>query len=290
MSLAIAVPLGIASSVVYGCSIVAQHRAAHEPDAGADARRLLSLLRDPRWLLAMGGDFVGFLLNVAALATGPVVIIQPLVVLMLPVAMAVGAATGGPRPRRADHVAAAAILLGLAGFLVLIGTPGAAQVPGTRVLAGTVAGALAAGAVLALAVGRGRPVLRGAAYGVVAGLYFGTLGVLVDAASVLLLHGGYHDLLTSGRGIVSLLGILLLGAGGIALTQVSFQVGALAATLPANLAADPLSAVAIGAVLLHEHLPLSAPHLFGYAACLVAVAAGAIRLAAPAVAEVVDPA
>ena len=48
---------------------------------------------------------------------------------------------------------------------------------------------------------------------------------------------------------------MLLGPMRIVLTQMSFQVGALRATLPANLATDPLAAVALGVVLLRENLP-----------------------------------
>ncbi len=76
----------------------------------------------------------------------------------------------------------------------------------------------------------------------------------------------------------------MLGVAGIVLTQVSFQVGQLAATLPANTAVDPFTAVLIGALLLHEHIPLSIPHLIGYAFCLAVVTLGAIRLASNAVA------
>jgi hypothetical protein len=78
---------------------------------------------------------------------------------------------------------------------------------------------------------------------------------------------------------VPLIGIVALGTGGIILTQVSFQIGHLAATLPANLAADPVTAVLIGALLLHEHIPLAPGYLCGYLACLALVIAGTIRLA-----------
>jgi hypothetical protein len=73
----------------------------------------------------------------------------------------------------------------------------------------------------------------------------------------------------------------IMGLGGGMLTQMSFQVGALGATLPANLAADPTVAVVLGAVLLREHFPHSPAHLAAYAVCLAAVIAGAIRLAEP---------
>jgi hypothetical protein len=88
-------------------------------------------------------------------------------------------------------------------------------------------------------------------------------------------------LFTTPKGLLPLAGIALLGLGGIVLTQMSFQLGALAATLPANLAADPLTAVLLGVVLLHEHIPHGPWHLLAYSLCVVAVVAGAIRLADP---------
>ena len=70
MSLAVAIPLGIASSVVYGSTIVIQHRASHN-EGQEDARNLVRLLRDPVWVAAVLGDFIGFMFNAAALARGP---------------------------------------------------------------------------------------------------------------------------------------------------------------------------------------------------------------------------
>jgi hypothetical protein len=73
----------------------------------------------------------------------------------------------------------------------------------------------------------------------------------------------------------------VVGVLGMALTQVSFQVGALAASFPANKATDPVAAVVLGAVLLHERVPAGPVHLLGYLLCLAAIVAGAVRLAAP---------
>jgi hypothetical protein len=131
-----------------------------------------------------------------------------------------------------------------------------------------------------LLTGRGR-MLRGAGYGAVAGAYFGTLAVMVDAAADQAGDHGVRSLVTTPRGLVPLIGILVLGGAGILLTQMSFQVGALGATLPANLAADPLVGVVLGVVLLREHIPLSPGHVIAYLACLAAVIAGAVRLADP---------
>ncbi len=72
------------------------------------------------------------------------------------------------------------------------------------------------------------------------------------------------------------------------LTQVSFQVGALAASFPANKSADPVAAVLLGAVLLHERVPAGAGHVLGYLLCLAAIVAGAVRLAGPSPTSVVE--
>jgi drug/metabolite transporter (DMT)-like permease len=217
--------------------------------------------------------------NAAALAAGPVVIIQPLVVLMLPIALIVGWLLGGPRPSAMDYLSSLAIVAGLSGFLIMIGTPGEGHAPKARYFALTALIVLAVGAVVALSARSRSAVVRGAVYGAVAGMFFGTLGVFVDGLSDVVSRRGYAGLVTTGRGVIPLIGIALLGLCGIVLTQVSFQVGQIGATLPANSAMDPFTAVLIGALLLHEHIPLSALHLVGYALCLTVVILGAIRLA-----------
>lgn len=287
MSLPVAIALGVASAAVYGTSTVVQHRVAtRTAAAGADdapaASGLLRTVRDPLFLLAMCGDGVGFLLQIGALASGEVVIVQPLVILLLPVALLVDYAFGGPRPRGADLLGCAGVIGGLAGFLVLIGRPPAALLPAARVAGWTVGAVLAAGALLLLVV-RTRPArARSAAYGVVAGSFFGLLAALVDAGSTQSANIGFGSLFTTARGVVLLTAIVVLGAAAIALTQLSFQLGNLGTALPASLLADSLTGIGFGAALLHEGIPNSAGHLVGYVAFLAAALFGAFRLADPA--------
>jgi drug/metabolite transporter (DMT)-like permease len=284
VSLWLGVPLGVAASVVYGTSIVVQHRTAQQhADEGGEtsASSLWRLARNPLWLIAVISDFAGFLLQAAALSAGTVVVIQPLVVLMLPVALAVSFFTGGHRPRLGDYLGCLAILGGLATFLGLIGKPGEPHVPRPRTLAMAVALVIVVGLVLCFAVMRQNRIVRGAVYGAVAGAYFGTLAVMVDAASDEAGRHGITALVTHAKGLVPLICLCVLGIAGIVLTQMSFQIGALGATLPANLAADPLMGVLLGAVLLKEHIPLTPGHLLAYIACLAAVVLGAVRLADP---------
>jgi drug/metabolite transporter (DMT)-like permease len=284
MSLTVAIPFGVGSAVVYGASIVVQHRIAqqHAGEGGlASVSGVVKMLKHPTWLLAIAGDFLGFLLQIVALSAGPVVVIQPLVVLMLPVSLIVSATLGWHKPRPGDYLGVLGVVGGLAVFLALIGNPGAEHLPHPRNLAVSIALVLAVGFALCLAVPENRRTLRGGVYGTVAGLYFGMLAVLVDAASSRASDAGMHGLLATSKGLVPLVGIVLLGVGGIVLTQLSFQIGALAATLPANLAADPLTAVALGVGLLHEHIPHGPWHLTAYSLSVVGVVVGAIRLADP---------
>ena len=174
MSLAVAVPLGVGSALVYGTSIVFQHRESHN-EGEENARNLLGLLTQPLWLAAVIGDFVGFMLNAAALAAGPVVVIQPLVVLMLPVALVVGCLAGGPRPQRIDYLSSLAIVGGLSVFLILIGTPGEGHAPKARYFALTTLIVLAVGALLSLSVRGGARSCAARCTARSAGIYFGTL-------------------------------------------------------------------------------------------------------------------
>lgn len=284
MSLLVAIPFGVASAIAYGASTAVQHQAAHTGTGEADGRRLLRLLRDPRWLLSIGGDAIGLVLQVIALSTGPVVLIQPLLVLTLPVSLVVGYLLGGPSPRRGDYLACLAIIGGLTVFFLFLGTPGPGRDPDPRAIITTIVIALLAGAALCGLVTQQRATLRAGVYGVVAGAWFGIVGVLLNGAATQFSDHGWRGLLLHSAGLVPLLGVAVLGVLGMTLTQVSFQVGALAASFPANKSADPVAAVVLGAVLLHEHVPAGGTHILVYLLCLGAIFAGAVRLASPAAA------
>lgn len=299
-SFVLSMPFAVGAACIYGTSIVLQHRSASEHGGGdTSASGLFRLLREPIWVIAVLGDFFGFVLNAAALSIGKVVYVQPFVVLMLPVALLVHWFMGGPPPRRGDYLGCLAILAGLAVFLILVGEPHHQRVPHTGWVLMAVAAVLLGGALVSLLVVRAGPRVRGAVYGGAAGAFFGTIAVMIDASSDII-GGGHHHrerehrgvrdglegLFLTHRGLVVVISIAVLGVAGIVLTQLSFQVGALAATLPANMVVDPLFGVLLGAVLLREFVPVSPLHIVAYLLCLALIAAGAVRLAAPAIEEV----
>ena len=99
---------------------------------GAGAAACSSLLKNPRWLMGVAGDTLGFVLQAIALSTGPVVLIQPLLVLALPISLPVARWLGGPRPGRAQFMSCGWIIIGLGAFFAIVGNPGDADPLDTR--------------------------------------------------------------------------------------------------------------------------------------------------------------
>ena len=278
MSLVVAVSSAVLSATAYGTATAVQHRAAHRDTGQADARGVVRLVRDPRWLASVGGDALGLVLQLVALASGPVLLVQPLLVLAVPVALPVGRLLGGPAPTGRDYAACGGILTSLAVFFGLVGDPGEASALTAGPAAWAFAAAAVAGAVLLLAVRGTHRATRAAVYGAVAGAWFGLVGVLLDSVATTWQRSGV-GVLARPDGWVPLACLLVVGAAALVLTQVSFQVGSLAASFPANEATAPVVAVVLGAALLHERLPLSPGHVAAYLLCVLVVAAGAAQLA-----------
>lgn len=224
----------------------------------------------------MGGDGLGLVLQVLALATGPVVLIQPLLVLAVPVSLPVGWLMGGARPDWRDYTACAAILAALAAFFLVLGDPGSARpLSATTAAVAVVVAGLVGGGILTV-VRRTGATARAAVYGAVAGAWFGLVGVLLDAVATAWQRGSWHALEAAW---VPLAGLVVMGALALTLTQVSFQVGALGASFPANESAAPVVAVVLGGTLLHERVPVSLPAVAAYVLCLAVVVAGTVWLA-----------
>lgn len=270
MSLWVAVPCAVAAAVLFGVSTAMQHQSAHN-HGQIDARQLVRLLVDPRWMRSLLAGAAALALESVALATGPVVLIQPVLVLALPVSLPFNRLLGGPRPGRADYLACVTILLALAGFFAVVGSPGDADPVSLRAIVLLEVVALVAAVVICAAVTGGGTALRAGVVGGVSGALLGIGGVLISIVSA---HG-----LESGARLAALIGVLVVGGTGGTLLQVSFQIGSLGASYPASLAASPLVAVLLGGTFLHENVRSSTPALLAYLAALVAIVVGAVRLA-----------
>ena len=282
MSLTLAVAAGLGSALAYGAGSAGQHAAAYT--GRADAGQLADLIRNPRWLLASVGDLLGIALQLIALGNGPVVLVQPLLVLSLPVAVLVRSAFGVPRPSWIDLVNCAALIGGLAIFLGLLGEPHRGWTIGLAAASWTSLIAVLLGG-LAIAIMRDKAAVpRAVTFGVVAGSWFGVVSVLIEAVSKVLSDDGLAGF-TGAEGLVPLIAVVVLAVGGYLLVQIGFQLGPLGASFPPNLVLDPVVAVVLGAALLGERVPLGPWRVIGYLFCIGLIGWAAVRLADPGHAE-----
>lgn len=246
----------LAAAACYAVATPLQHLAASGAATNAHGLRLLwQLSHRPVWMAGIGLNAFGLLLHAAALRSGTLVVVQPLLVSALVFALPVRAALDRRLPS-ADTVAWAALTAaGLAVFLVVANPAAGHAQPNQPVAASLLfAGmALAAlGSLVAAKAGTKGGVggfALGLASGVLYGLVAGALKMTTAAAG-----GGALGLLTSWP----LYALALVGAWGLAVNQRAYQAAPLAVSLPALTVADPLVGIVFGAIVFGEY-PADSP-------------------------------
>lgn len=276
----LAIALGILSSLIYAVTLVVQHRTISKPTDMRGFAAFVHIIANPLLLLSIGGDLIGTVIHIAALAEGPVVVVQPTMVLMLPMAMFIGAFTGGPRPTGRSYLAAVAICIAVAAFLATAGNEkeGVVASETQMLVTGVLFVTLIALAVLATL--RAPATLKGMVLGGTAGIAWGVMAAYVNAANGVVQRRSFWSLLTTDEGLIPTLAVAIFGIAGTVLMIQSFRVGSIASTMPVNLIADPLSAVALGVLMLDQRIPHGTSHIAVYAACTLVVVVGLIQLAA----------
>jgi drug/metabolite transporter (DMT)-like permease len=272
----IAILLALASALAFATATVGQQRAA-AASSDADARRgrfIGQLLRNPLWIVATLGNGAGYALQAAALGVGAVVLVQPILVTSLLFALPLSARLARRRLPRAAVGWALLLTTSLAAFEI-VGTTdkGVAHGPYRDWLIVAAVGAPLVVGCLIYAHGRSGAV-RASLLAIPVGLLGGVLAVLtksvVDAGA-----NGITDLFRSGETYA----LIVVGIGGFYLQQLSFQAGALQASLPIMMALEPVMAAVLGVTLLHEQLRADAPRMIAVAAAAVALTAATIALA-----------
>jgi len=258
------------SSALFGVGVALQQRPARSAGSGLAGRPtiLLLLVRRPAWLAGIVAEMAGFSLQVLALRTGSLVVVQPVITVSLLFTIGLAALWSDSPISPIEWASVGAVVVGLSLFLVVAQprTTGGANAS----LAAWLGSLLAlGGAVVVLAVaglrrsGRSRAVLLGLAAG------------LADAAMAVITKAFAHDI---DRGIphavVSWTPYTLVGAGIVALTvsQSAYQSGWPTVSLPIITVADPVVSSAVGVGLFGEVVH------FNGATGLLAVAAIALMV------------
>jgi hypothetical protein len=262
----------LAGALVFGVTGVLQQRAARRVtgETTDQARLIRGLIRQRGWVLSTVGSLGGFALQAVALGTGPIVLVEPLLVTGVLFAAITGFLV---RRWRIDWTFMGCLLLtagGLAAFLAVARPePGSGEPTLARVLPlGIVLVALVVGCVLlslrvhGLARSLALALASGIVYGATAAVTKLTIGVFSQGPLAVLGHW-------------SLWALVVFGPLGFLLNQNAFREGALASpTLAVITVVDPLVAIGIGILWLHEPLAATPGAIVGEVLALAAMAGG----------------
>ncbi|GAA4449456.1 DMT family transporter [Phytohabitans houttuyneae] len=272
-AVALAVIFAIASAAAYAAGAVVQERLA------AEAVRIpvLALLRRGRWWFAVGLNGAGGALHVAALAFGPLSLVQPLGVLTLVLALPMGAALAGRRVSMRHWRGAGYTVAGLVVLLLLVSPVTGAEALGGRdattlaVTAATMVAVLMAAARLARP-----PVARSLLNAVAAGVAFAVASALTQTVALRTSEDGLSAL-------VSPIALVLaaMAVGGLLLSQMAYRDSGLGAPLATVTLANPIASAVIGMILLGERFIGGTPGAVAALAAAAVASWGVVVLAQP---------
>ncbi|MDQ6945496.1 MAG: DMT family transporter [Actinomycetota bacterium] len=248
-SLGAAVGFAVAAALKHASAKGLQHLDRLTPTA---VRHFVTAVVTQRfWWLGTAADVVAVSLHALALRRGALSVVQPLLVTVLVFGLLARGAGQGRVDRR--EVGWAFVLSSaLAGFLVIADSAASADGAdvdrGPALAAGVVAVALTGGCVT---LARVRFVHGGAAalYGAAAGVVYAGTAALLKALTVVASHG-LGAVLTSWQ----LYTAVAASGAGVVLTQLAYQAGPLAASLPTITIVNPLLSIVVGVVVYDESL------------------------------------
>ena len=267
--------LALAAGGLFALSAAVQHQAAQatEQTRLGDPRLLLRLAGRPTWLVANLLDLIAVVAQTAALHSGTLIVVQPLLTFGLILAVPAEAMLNHRRVSRRDLLAVVVGTVALAGFVGLAAPTGGLDDPGLRAWIATLAiGGLAA--TVGVAASRmltGAP--RAAALGIATGTLYGLSAALLKACSAQLTQP--LNLLVDWH----FYALIVVALVALQLNQHVFQAGGLAVGLTAMSLTEPIVAVAIGATAFGEQLDATGLQRVGIAATTLGILASVTLLA-----------
>ncbi|MCA1835958.1 MAG: DMT family transporter [Actinobacteria bacterium] len=248
----LSIALAILAAVANATASVLQRKAArNERDSRSGLAMLWDLARQPVWIGGIAAVIVGFLLQAGALATGPVALVQPILILELGFTLLLAGVVFRSRLHRREWVAVAGMSIGLALLLFALQPSGGD--PLSASLAAWVAATVVTVALLGLLVGlahRRRSAARAALLGVATGIGFGFIAALVAAIAAAHAAHGIPGVITAWQTYV----VIALGPLFFFLLQKALQAGRLVASQPALTISNPIVAFGFGVAVFGEHV------------------------------------
>lgn len=271
----LAILLGLGSALTIAWGTVIRHRLADRlPDGTGTLSGVWSVVSRPRWWAGVTLAMAGYGLQVAALAFGTLLLVQPLLVMSLMFTLPLAAKIAGRRISKGETAWAVLLTVAVA-VLVGLGRPvaGHPQTPLDRWLPSLVVGVVAFVLMYWLASTAWRRE-KALILGLATGWLYGFVAVLSKAVVDIWVHDGLGVLVKSWE-TWSLIALSLIG---VAVQQASFNAGALSKSLPAMTSAEPVVASVLGYTVLGEKFQAQGEEWIWMAAALVAMVLSTIAL------------
>ncbi|HEX7660981.1 MAG TPA: DMT family transporter [Pseudonocardiaceae bacterium] len=253
MMLLVAFPAAIGAAFCFGLTGALQHAAATEVSERAALRPglLVDLAHRPMWLASLLVNIGGTVLQLVALDTGPIVLVQPTLVSGLLFGMSIRSLMHRSWPPRMMWLGGLLCVAGLSVFLVLAKPTG-----GTNYL--TLQSALPLGIGLAVVMvicmivaSRYTGEVRILALALSAGVFYGVTAGILKLVVGLATDGGLVALFTHWP----VYALMVCGPAGFLLNQNAYQSDkVLARSLAVITVTDPLVGIGIGVLWLNEQL------------------------------------
>ncbi|SDS31861.1 DMT family transporter [Actinopolymorpha singaporensis] len=237
---------------------------------------LLRLVHSPAWLVGLILSLATYPLGAAALGFGKLSVVQPILVLELPLSLIGASWLFDSRLTRRDWLGIAGMTVGLIGLLVVL-VPKGGHVIGIPASTWLLGSGLNIGLVVALYVlGRRttQPSGRAAYLGAGCGLAFGLSAVYMKSMTEVFTVEGISGVLTSWQ----LYGSIAVATLAFWLLQNAYAAGQLAASQPGVTLLDPAVAIVWGLIVFQEKTE-GGLFLVLAVAATVAIVVGAVTLA-----------
>ena len=243
-----AVTLALLAACAFALGSVLQQKGTLEAPAGEDDPRfLVQILHRPVWLAGGGMLAAGWVLQAAALARGPLEVVQSLCALSLVIALPLGARITNQQITRRVWRGAEAMVAGIVLFVAASGTQLSHSQPSASEWWSAAVGSLVAIGVLGAFGRRSHGSTRALLLGSAAGVAF-AFQAAVTKVFVPLVGHGLSAILSSWTPYALLVSALI----GFVLQQSALKTGVLASAMASSSAVTLFASVALGSALFGE--------------------------------------
>jgi drug/metabolite transporter (DMT)-like permease len=242
----------VLAAAANAASSVLQRKADRDQPAGDNLsfRLVLDLLSRPAFFFGIAGLTAGFLLQAAALGSGPLAVVEPILIVELPLTLLLGSVVFGKRLGAREWSATAAITVGLVVLLYGLSPGGGGAGIAVYVWVIGIGVNAAVIAALVIAARRGSPGRRSALLGVATGSGFGLTAALIKAVTDAFASDGFVSIFTTWQTYL----MIVAGAASVFLLQSALNAGSLVAAQPGFTGADPVVSILWGVLAFGEQV------------------------------------